>query len=251
MYEFVCAASGHDLPIALYLDKGSLSDHVAVLHTFERFRKQLRDYYEDASVASVALDCGHDSEPTYDYFIGHGVTPFIPLSKEAPKNHPKRSDVTLSKRGVPLCQGGCEMVFHGLSSSGQQVFVCPVKAKKLTVCPQAPHDYPSYRCRPLGKLDPTVCIQTKDFPRLFPPIPRNHPTFKKHYNLRSACERSYSIKKEYFDLEKAKHRRKSFWLIRLHCIAILQHALAWVSKENKQAFVDSLFHEKEDNQKAA
>ena len=58
------------------------------------------------------------------------------------------------------------------------------------------------------------------------------------------------MKKERFDLEQAKHRRKSFWLIRLYLMAVLQHALAWISKEDKQAFVNSLFDGKEERKAA-
>jgi hypothetical protein len=108
-----------------------------------------------------------------------------------------------------------------------------------------------YRCRPLDALAPTVCIQTREYPRLFPPLPRNHAQFKKLYALRSGCERSFSMKKERFLLEQAKHRRKSFWLMRLHLIAVLQHALAWVSKDDRKAFVESLFERKEENTNAA
>lgn len=252
MYEIVCASEGHDLPLALYLDKGSTTDFTASLHTLERFRKQLRDQESQrVKIASISLDAGHDGEPIYDYLQGHNITPIIPLSKDAPATHPKRSDLSLSKRGVPLCPSGCEMAFHGLASSGEQVFVCPVKAKKRFACPNAPSDYPWYRCRPIDKLAPTVCIQTKDYPRLFPPLPRNHAQFKKLYAKRSGCERSFSMKKERFLLEQAKHRRKSFWTIRLYLIAILQHALAWVSKEDRQAFVNDLFDFKEVHPQAA
>jgi hypothetical protein len=45
--------------------------------------------------------------------------------------------------------------------------------------------------------------------------------------LRAGCERSNAVKKERFRLEHARHRRASFWLIRLHLIALLQHARAW------------------------
>ena len=186
----------------------------------------------------------------YDYLVGHGITPIIPLAKAAPATHPKRSDVALSKRGVPLCPGGCEMAFHGQSASGHQVFVCPVKGKYQKRCPLAPPDYPLYLCHPIEKFAPTLSIQVQESLRLFPPLPRNHPKFKELYANRSGCERSFSMKKERFDLEQAKHRRKSFWLIRLHLMAVLQHALAWISKEDKQAFVNSLFDGKEERKAA-
>lgn len=38
------------------------------------------------------------------------------------------------------------------------------------------------------------------------------------------------MKKPFFKLEDARHRRKSFWTIRLYLMAILQHAKAWVAE---------------------
>ena len=48
------------------------------------------------------------------------------------------------------------------------------------------------------------------------------------------------MKKEAFRLEAARHRRSSFWLVRLHLIAILQHAKTWVADEDARALVDEL-----------
>ncbi len=48
------------------------------------------------------------------------------------------------------------------------------------------------------------------------------------------------MKKGRFKLEAARHRGASFWLIRLHLIAILQHALAWVADADASALVGEL-----------
>jgi hypothetical protein len=58
--------------------------------------------------------------------------------------------------------------------------------------------------------------------------------------LRAGCERSNAVKKERFRLEHARHRRASFWLIRLHLIALLQHARAWVAGRSALDFVREL-----------
>ena len=48
------------------------------------------------------------------------------------------------------------------------------------------------------------------------------------------------MKKLAFKLEDARHRRASFWLVRLHLIAVLQHARAWVSDGSADRLVAHL-----------
>jgi hypothetical protein len=71
-------------------------------------------------------------------------------------------------------------------------------------------------------------------------VPRNSARHAELYALRSGCERSFSVKKERFRLEDARHRRWSFWIIRLYLIAVLQHARAWVVDQDPMALVDHL-----------
>jgi len=106
--------------------------------------------------------------------------------------------------------------------------------------PSRAYGHPDWHCRPHQRYGPTTTVKTNHNPRLFPELPRNNPRFTEMYKLRSGCERSNSVKKETYHLEAAKHRRSSFWLIRLHLMAILQHARTWVLEEDASAFVDSL-----------
>jgi hypothetical protein len=189
------------------------------------------------------LDAGHDGEHIYRFLLHHNLVPLIPLKQPAPAFHPQRQELALSRRGVPTCEGGAEMVAWAQTGKpGKQsvVYVCPVKAGKLEHCPKAPAQDPSYLCRPLDKLAPTVTIKVDYDPRLCPPLARNHPRFKRLMKLRSGSERSFSVKKQRFLLEQARHRRQSFWLIRVHLIAVLQHAMAWVGKQDSRAFVHEL-----------
>lgn len=246
LYEVVASSQKHDLPLSLRIDPASTSDYIASLTTLEHLRKTLRDR-SDATLGAVMLDAGHDGEPIYRFLIDHNMLPVIPLRGAAPAEHPKRKDLKLSRRGVPLCPAGAEMALWATSGKISQVFVCPVKAGILKSCPHAPTDSPRYRCRPLDKLAPTVTIKVTDNPRLTPPLPRNHRRYRKLMNLRSGSERSFSVKKERFALEHARHRRKSFWLIRVHLMAILQHALAWVAIGDATAFVDQLIENRLDS----
>jgi hypothetical protein len=132
------------------------------------------------------------------------------------------------------------MIYRGTNGKDGQVFGCPTQAKRLERCPHAPEGAVAFSCRPLERLGHTVVVKTSDDERLFPPIPRNHPQYRKLMNLRSGCERSFSVKKERFKLIAARHRRASFWLIRAYLIAVLQHGLAWASKQDAGALVNHL-----------
>lgn len=247
IYEFVVTTKGgHDLPLHLRLDPGSTSEFVASLKGLEHLRKMLRDH-SDMKLAAVILDAGHDGIEVYRFIIHHDMTPVIPLKGSAPAHHPKRPEIQLSRRGVPLCPAGAEMTYRGTNGKNGQVFGCPVKANKLARCPQAPEEATCFACKPLQQLGHTVVIQTTDDERLFPPIPRNHPQYRKLMNLRSGSERSFSVKKESFKLVQARHRRASFWTIRLYLMALLQHGQAWVARENVQSFVDHLLGRESDS----
>ena len=118
-----------------------------------------------------------------------------------------------------------------------------VVTRTLRAATLAPQDDDSWRCRPELKHGPTVAVKTEDNPRLFPVIQRNSSTYDKLRRLRSGTERSNSVKKGPHRLVEARHRRQSFWLIRLHLIGMLQHARAWGASVNASAWVDSWLQE--------
>jgi hypothetical protein len=249
--EFVVSTKGgHDLPLALRMDPASTSEFVTALTGFESLRKLLRDHSE-WQLEAMTYDAGLDGLEVYRFLLHHDVTPFIPLSRKAPAVHPNHSAVSLSDRGVPLCPAGKEMKLIGRSGKNNQVFGCPAKASKTVRCPHATDQRPDYRCQPLTRTGPTVTINSNKNPRLCPPVPRNHPRHNQQMNLRSGCERSFSVKKGPFKLQQARHRRRSFWLIRAHLMAVLQHALAWVADEDATGFVDRLLGRSSDRAAAA
>ena len=241
-YEISVSSQGHDLPLAIRIDPGNVGDFTASLYTYERLYKNLAAL--PLAITTFVADAGHDAEPIYRYLLDRGATPIIPLKEKAPAKHPVRPTVTLSPRGIPTCEAHVELSPWGSSGPRSKVFVCPVKAHKLKACPLAPPDQPNWVCRPDAKLAPVVNLHVDDNPRLCPPVPRNHPNFQKLMDLRSGCERSNSAKKECFKLEAARHRRSSFWLIRLHLIALLQHAKAWVAHDDAADLVSFLLGQK-------
>jgi len=237
-YEIATGVAGHDLPLALSLDPGNAHDTGASLRTMERLYKVLRT--QGWAIGTYIADSGHDAEGVYRYLLDRQASPVIPLKDAAVARHPSHPDVRLSRRGVPLCKAGVEMAAWGTAGKHRQLFLCPVKAGKQDCCPLAPEGDTAWRCRPELKWGPTVAVNTWDNPRLCPPVARNTHRFEQLYKLRTASERSNSVKKETFGLQTARHRRSSFWLIRLHLIAILQHARAWTAAEDANGLVNHL-----------
>lgn len=237
-YELTASAGGHDLPLALRLDAGNATDFTASLLALDRLFKRAGKL--GMAIQHFIADAGHDGEAVYRFSLAHGATPVIPLKAAAPAVHPNRPALTLSPRGVPTCQANVEMAPWGSAGEGKKVFVCPVKAGRLKCCPLAPADDPGWLCRPEQKWGPSVAVDVASNPRLCPPIPRNSPRFEELKNLRTGCERSNSVKKQTFKLEEARHRRASFWLVRLHLIAVLQHARAWVGDGAGRRVADHL-----------
>jgi hypothetical protein len=240
IYELTVCSQGHDLPMHLRLDPGNETDFTASLKALDHLRKQLRDHHPEMRIRTFVQDAGHDGEHNYRFALRHGIIPVIPLAKDAPGSHPQRPELSLSTRGVPLCQAGCEMAPWGSAGDDRRLFACPVKADTLDRCPMAPKDEPCWLCRPHAAMAPVVNLSIKQNPRLCPPVPRNAPRHERLCKLRSGAERSFSVKKAFFNLEAARHRRKSFWLIRLYLMAVLQHAKAWVADKDPKALVDHL-----------
>ena len=238
-YEINAPSQGHDLPLAIRLDPGNTGDHTASLLVLERVQRHLRDEEPGIKIDLFIADMGHDGAATYAFCGDHGIRPVIPLNG-APARHPTRPEIKLGDRGIPLCPASIEMAAWGSGGEGRPAFICPVKAGKLATCPLAPKEDPAWLCQPDTKYGPVTTVSTSDDPRLFPAIHRNSATFTDTYKLRTSCERSNSVKKCRFKLEQARHRRASFWLIRLHLIAVLQHASAWVAGQDARARVRAL-----------
>lgn len=237
-YEISVSVAGHDLPLAIRLDPGNTTDYTASVKTLDRLRKDLAG--AGMGIRHFIADAGHDSEANHRYCLDAGILALIPMRGKAPGIHPTRPDMTLSKRGIPTCEAGAEMVPRGTAGADRPIFACPVRNGKLAHCPLAPPEQADWLCRPDLKHGPTVVPKVADAPRLTPSVPRNSTTYTRLYKLRSGCERSNSVKKEVFKLEDARHRRASFWLVRLHLIAVLQHARAWVGAGDARRLVDQL-----------
>jgi len=245
-YEVSVTSEGRDLPLTIELNPANESDHTASVKAMDRLHKRLRSHAPSFGIDIFIADAGHDSLAEHRFHQSWSVRPVIPLANKAPASHPSRGEVSLSERGVPLCQAGIEMVPWGSAGRGSRrrpLFLCPVGAKKRARCPLAPAEEPEWSCRPDLKRGPAVTVSPEEDPRLFPQIPRNSERYQELYRLRSGTERSNSLKKGAYALPSCRHRRWSFWLIRLYLAALLQHARAWVAELDARRFVAQLLGE--------
>ena len=83
-------------------------------------------------------------------------------------------------------------------------------------------------------MGPVVYVRTADDPRLYPPIPRDSPTFTQLMAQRTGCERSNSFKKVACRLGERPCRSATQFLVRLYLVSLLEHACAWLAEERKR-----------------
>lgn len=233
--EITTGTSHHDLPLAVDLNPAHVPDVVAGPRVFERLLKLMPRTMPSAVIEAAVFDAGFDAEPLHGWLIEHRINPVIPLKRDAPAQHPTREEVTLSRRGVPMCEAHVEMAPAGSGGPGTRMFTCPLRAGKISRCPLAPPDVVDWHCRPDLKAGPSVVIAVEDNPRLCPTIARNSSEYERLYKSRTTCERSNAMKKGKFKLLSARRRRSSGWHTTLVNIAILQHALAWRARAAGEA----------------
>lgn len=239
-YEIISVGGPAELPLFVSIAPANTHDQIAGMKAFSvltRFHLG-----KDRGISIGILDKGHDGEPLSRFlFEDIGISTVIPISGDVPAVHPKRPDLKLaSDDAIPLCAASQKMASWGTAGEGRPSFICPVKAGKLPKCPLAPNEEPGWLCEPDTKFGPTVTLNPHDNPRLFPAIARNSKKYKDLYNKRTACERSNAYKKGPGCLDDCRHRRQSFWLIRLYVIAIVQHARAWVAGADAKGLVAEL-----------
>lgn len=228
------------LPLMVGIHGANVPDGYSGPLTLDDLLKANAAHGSPLTITHFIGDTGHDNEPLSRWLLDKNIQPIIALSENVPKIHPERPDLAISGNAIPLCEAGIEMASWGTAGALRPAFVCPVKAKKLEKCPKAPVNDPDWLCRPGKALAPAVILNSEDNPRLFPPVSRNSRAFSKLYAKRSACERSNNTKKGPHELEACRHRRLSFWKIRVTFIALLQHAKVWVAGKSAKELLDSL-----------
>jgi len=266
-YQHVVSSKGHDLPLHVSVSRASETDFTLSMKDMDRLKKGLKEHGLDWGIGHGIYDAGHDAVGNYEYLMEHGVKPVIALNPRS-GTHPAPTPVialnprsgthpaptgnakVVNEKGVPLCPGGKPMRRHGYSSTKHRIYYnCPAKR------PNGSGEWIYHRekcplgvlCDPDTKMGPVVYVKTTDDLRLYPPVSKTSPEYKKLMNLRSGCERSNAQKKEVYGLGSRPCRSDTHFLVRLYLISIIEHAKAWLAEDmkkqgsdNPQAFLEAM-----------
>ncbi len=240
-YQHVVSTNGHDLPLQVAISRASETDFTHSLKSLDRLKKAMREHGLDWKIHNAVYDSGHDAIGIYEYVMEDDITPIIALNPRSgvyPASTGSADKV--NENGVPICPAGKLMRRNGFHKARHRIYyACPVKRPSqrngeriwlphIDECPN------NVLCQPDTKMGPVVYVKTKDDPRLYPPIRRGSPNFKKFMNLRSGCERSNSLKKETYGLGSRPCRSATHFLVRLYLVSILEHAKAWLAEGKKK-----------------
>jgi hypothetical protein len=240
-YQHVVSTNGHDLPLHVSISRASETDYTLSMKDMDRLRKALKEHGLDWKIDNGVYDAGHDSTGNYQYLMEYDITPIISLNTRTGAHPvPAGNAERINEAGIPICPGEMLMRRIGFDPKRQRIYyACPVKrpshrgGKHVMVnhtdeCPLG------VLCSPDTKHGPVVYVKTTDDPRLYPPVPRASPKYKKLMNLRSGCERSNSAKKEVYGLGDRPCRSDTHFLVRLYLVSIIEHAKAWLAEDRKQ-----------------
>jgi hypothetical protein len=239
-YQHIVNHNGHDLPMHVSIAQASETDYTQSMKDFDRLKKSLKEHGLQWGVSHIIYDAGHDSLGNYEYLMDDSITPVIALNTRSGVHYsPSGSAERVSDDGIPVCKAGMLMRRHYYDKKDHKiVYNCPVKRPTHR---NGKHEWLAYvdEC-PLGVLcqndsdmGPTVFIKTETDPRLYPPLPRSSPEFKKLMKLRSCCERSNSTKKVTKHLGERPCRSDVHYIVRLYLVSIIEHAKAWLAEDRK------------------
>ena len=231
LYEITASDSPYDLPIFLKMAQAQRHDSVLSIATLHEARR----LYQDYSFVEFSADSAHDAYSIYRLLDHWDIRAIIALN---PKNGGYLSydpPFGLSEDGLPVCQGGFEMVYYGYCRDRCRLkWRCPKILGKVTDC-----RYFNCSCSTYGRV-----IYTKSCwdLRLFTQIPRGSKLWKKRYARHSASERSNKRKKIDYRLEDARVRSNRQWFMRVVLAAMCQHLDAWYeeAKVDLSSFIVSL-----------
>jgi len=223
------------------ISRASETDFTHSLKSLDWLKKAMREHGLDWKILNAVYDGGHDAVGIYEYVMESHITPVITLNpRSGIYPSPTGNADRVNEDGIPICPAGKLMRRNGFHKARHRIYyACPVKRPSQTngertwlshtdECPN------SVLCQPDTKTGPVVYVNTTDDPRLYPPIPRDSPRFKKLMNLRSGCERSNSLKKETYALGNRPCRSATHFLVRLYLVSIIEHTKAWLTEDKKK-----------------
>lgn len=233
LFQLVCADNRHNLPV--YLTLAGAKRH-EVLQAIECISRMRRDWPE-ARLARASFDALFDMYPFYKYLCHCKIRYAIPYKKD-PANCVYLGDgkTAFTSQGQPLCKGGLPMIYHLTDRQGRHMYHCPIKrvthlaGRKYAVAVHIEECPLKALCESDSKLGPYAHVSPGVDPRIHPNVPRESDEFTELRNLRSCCERSNSMKKDYYKAEDLNTRVMSYAFIRLSLISILEHSRVWAKQ---------------------
>jgi hypothetical protein len=237
-YQHLVNSGGHDLPLHINIGQASETDFTLSPMSLDRLLKATAENGLPISVSAAVYDSGHDAHGIYQYLLAKQIDPVIALNPRHGNAQPSGTAQRIDADGIPICPAGLLMRRHSATPNHRLYFNCPVKRPThqggKTVWQSYPSQCPQQvLCQPQTKMGPVVFVRSDSDPRLYPRIARDSPKFKQLMKLRSGCERSNSTKKVTHKLERRPCRSVTHFLVRLHLIAILEHAKAWLAEDRK------------------
>lgn len=214
-----------DLPLHVRILDARRHDSVGGIVSLAEFRAVNPDFI----ISNLCLDSANDNYPTYNLCKEWNIRPFIDLNSNRGRPASIPGTITIDKDGTPLCQAGRRMVYWGACSGRSRVkWRCPVACGKEDDCPCKDSCSPS----PYGR-----CFYTKpDWDvRLYTPVARGTPEYKKIYNNRSGSERvNNRILNDYHLHDMKIHGRKRYSFFAM-IAAINVHLDARLKKQRMDA----------------
>lgn len=178
-----------ELPIAETTEPANLYEQHLIIPQLKYAKKDLK-----IPIEAVLGDSAFDSYKIIEFIVKElKAKPIIPRNPRRSKN----PDIKLSRKGIPVCIAGFEMISQGKFYDKEQnrirhKFICPIKARKKFAakvgwfCPwNHPNFYNNrYGCITNLRIDVDTSIRQN--------IDYGSQTFKKLYNLRGSTERIFS-----------------------------------------------------------
>lgn len=109
LYELIASDSYSGLPIFLKMAQAQRHDSVLSIATLHEARR----LYEDCSFREFSGDSAHDAYPIYQLLNHWDIGAIIALNSKNEGHFTYDPALRLTEDGVPVCQGGYEMVYQG------------------------------------------------------------------------------------------------------------------------------------------
>lgn len=178
-----------ELPLAEITQPANVYEQHLIIPQLKYVKKVLK-----LPIKAVLGDSAFDAYNIIEFIVKKlKAKPVIPKNPRRSKN----PDIKLSRKGIPTCIGGFEMVSRGKFYDKEQnrmrhKFICPIKASKKFArkvgwfCPWNHPKFFSnrYGCTTNLRIDVDTSIRQN--------IDYGSQTFKKLYNLRGSTERIFS-----------------------------------------------------------